>query len=459
MINWIKKTIKQFIAAPTQPTRRVNSINQNTIQKNQYSNQTKKTKVMGTTAKNSDNLKVAKLIMVTANNNNKYYEMRENEDGSFTVKYGRVGSSGSTATYPISMWNSKYNQKVRKGYTDQTHLFAEEKKEVDFVDIDDTVVKQLISSLMKYANRSIDHNYVVKADQVTKLQVEEAQAILDKLVAKVKKGMHVKPFNANLLALYQLIPRRMTNVNDYLITNPKNEDGLKEIEQMLAQEQATLDVMRGQVDVNEKQKSASVAKEEINILQAMGMKVEQETDKKVIKMIKSMMKDHSNKFTRAYKVTNIKTQKAFDNFVTKKKNKKRELFWHGSRNENWLSIMKTGLVLRPANAVISGKMFGYGLYFADKFQKSLNYTSLRGSYWARGNQNKAFLALYDVHVGSQFKIKKHQSWCYDLSEKNLKAKGDYDSLYAQGGADLINNEYIVYRGEQCTVKYLIEVSA
>ncbi len=35
-------------------------------------------------------LRVAKLIMVTANNNNKFYEMREQSDGTFKVTYGRV---------------------------------------------------------------------------------------------------------------------------------------------------------------------------------------------------------------------------------------------------------------------------------------------------------------------------------------------------------------------------------
>ena len=103
-------------------------------------------------------------------------------------------------------------------------------------------------------------------------------------------------------------------------------------------------------------------------------------------------------------------------------------------------------------------MFGYGLYFADKFQKSLNYSSLHGSFWANGNQNRGFLALYDVHVGKQFKIKNHQSWCYNLSTENLKKQqADADSLFAEGGADLRNNEYILYNQNQCTVRYFVEV--
>ena len=150
-----------------------------------------------------------------------------------------------------------------------------------------------------------------------------------------------------------------------------------------------------------------------------------------------LMQDEADKFARAFQVTNIRSQKAFDDFVGQKNNQKLELFWHGSRNENWMSILENGLVLRPANAIITGKMFGYGLYFADKFRKSLNYSSLRGSYWTSGSADRGFLALYDVHVGHQFHIKSHKNWCYELNEPNLKKRGkDYDSLFAEGGADL-----------------------
>lgn len=171
------------------------------------------------------------------------------------------------------------------------------------------------------------------------------------------------------------------------------------------------------------------------------------------------MGDDKSKFSRAFQFSNSHTHLTFNQFVGKADNKKTQLFWHGSRNENWFSILKTGLVLRPANAVITGKMFGYGLYFADKCRKSLNYSSLRGSYWSGGNANKAYLAIYEVHTGNQLKIKTHEPFCGLLTEQRLKDKGKhYDSVFAEGGADLINNEYIVYNEKQCTVKYLVEVT-
>jgi poly [ADP-ribose] polymerase len=63
--------------------------------------------------------------------------------------------------------------------------------------------------------------------------------------------------------------------------------------------------------------------------------------------------------------------------------------------------MQTGLLIRPSGAVHTGSMFGDGIYFADKAQKSIGYSSLSGSHWTKGNENRAFLALFDVHVGNQ----------------------------------------------------------
>jgi poly [ADP-ribose] polymerase len=103
-------------------------------------------------------------------------------------------------------------------------------------------------------------------------------------------------------------------------------------------------------------------------------------------------------------------------------------------------------------------MFGNGIYFADKAQKSIGYSSLRGSYWTGGTSNTGFLALFQVHTGNWLHIRNHEYWMYDLTEQKLKNRGPYDSLFAEGGADLRNNEYIVYNLAQCTVKYLVELS-
>jgi poly [ADP-ribose] polymerase len=44
-----------------------------------------------------------------------------------------------------------------------------------------------------------------------------------------------------------------------------------------------------------------------------------------------------------------------------------------------------------------------------------------------------------------------------LSLSQLIKKGEYDSVFAHGGYDLRNNEFIIYSEPQCTIKYLVEV--
>ncbi|MBT29038.1 MAG: ADP-ribose polymerase [Thalassobius sp.] len=402
----------------------------------------------------SQNLRKCRLIMVSDQNNNKYYEMSEKPGGMFSVVYGRVGAKGAEAEYPVSQWKKKYNEKIRKGYQDQTHLFKDKKENViDFDDITEATVNLLMKDLYQYSNKSMEDHYNVTADQVTKQQLEEAQTLLNDLAGRIKPRMQRPAFNVSLLKLYGIIPRKMSNVKDHLVTTKMTLD---EINKLIASEQETLDVMRSQFEMVAQNDDAEEV-EKISILKKLGITIEEEHASKSIKRIKKMMGVDKDLFYKAYKVSNIRTEGNFNNTLATKRKKSTELFWHGSRNENWMSILGTGLVLRPTNAIITGKMFGYGLYFADKFKKSLNYTSYRGAYWSGGNSDKAYLAIYEVHTGNQLKTKNHESWHYNLDETMLKSKGDYDSLYAKGGADLINNEYIIYNENQCTVRYLVEI--
>ena len=52
---------------------------------------------------------------------NKYYNMIP-QGGTFTVEYGRFGSTKATMSYPSSKWDSIYKSKLKKGYKDITNL-------------------------------------------------------------------------------------------------------------------------------------------------------------------------------------------------------------------------------------------------------------------------------------------------------------------------------------------------
>ena len=396
------------------------------------------------------------LVMVTANNNNKYYRMIPHGD-TFSVEYGRVGSSCQKASYSMSQWDKKYNEKVKKGYVDQTHLVQDliQKEEPTtkdgYKEIVNKAIAEIVERLQSMAKQKIQQNYKVSSQQVTQAMVDEAQKVIDKLMNSTK----VKEFNIILLELFGVIPRKMSNVKDYLASNETD------FARILKDEQDLLDVMRGQVVQHtvDNSKSEATTEEEKGetILEAMGLEFEEVTDEDVA-MIKSLLGDCRDKFYKAWRVKNIKTQKRFDDFIEKEKVSKTKLLWHGSRNENWWSIINTGLVLRPTNAVITGKMFGYGIYYAPKARKSLGYTSLSGSYWARGNSNSAFMALMDVAYGKPYDVHSFDSKYYNFNYERLQQTcPGANCLHAHAGAMLRNDEIIVYKEEQCTIKYLVEL--
>ncbi|WP_040006395.1 ADP-ribose polymerase [Fibrisoma limi] len=401
--------------------------------------------------------RMAKLIMVTAENNNKYYEMRENDNGTFTVQYGRVGGTHSTATYPLAQWDKKFREKVAKGYIDQTHLFAETRVVTDASSIDNPAVRGLMSRLLELANRSIYQNYVVTAQEVTRKQVDAAQRLLDELADMMGSGLNTDTFNRTLLDLFKTIPRKMGKVSEHLLTQPpQSADELQSLRDRMAGEQDTLDVMRGQVELT--QSTTQPDQPPVSLLETMNLTMEPVTDKRLLTLIKRMMGPDADKFDAAFSVCQASTQAAFDKYVSKQKNRRTQLLWHGSRSENWLSILKTGLVLRPANAVITGKMFGYGIYFADQFSKSLNYTSLHGSVWAKGTHQEGYLAIYEVHVGEQLVVNQHEHWHMQLDADRLQQiDSRYDSVYAQRGVSLLKNEFIVYNQAQCTIRYMVRI--
>jgi poly [ADP-ribose] polymerase len=409
--------------------------------------------------------KVVNLIFVDRDNKNKYYHMKELDNGTFDVEYGRVEKTRVTENYSMSIWDKKYREKIKKGYSDVTHLKSES---VDLgvqsiADIKNSEVKNIIDILQNYAKVSIQKNYSVSSEKVTQAMVDEAQRIIDEINTSIKNYAAYSSFPTSvtdlddkLMKLYMTIPRQMKRVQEHLFTK---EDGgvlsIEEMRKMLISEQETLDVMNGQVALNKKNKPTDEeVQKTMNILEVAGLEVE-EVNNDEIKMIKKLMGGNSSQFKRAFKVTNVKTEKIYQKSLAEAKNKKEEILFHGSRNENFWFILEKGLLIRPTGAAYSGSMFGDGIYFASKAQKSINYTSINNSYYARGSDKRAFLALFKVRVGNQYDIHAHTSECYKFSKSYLEKKG-YDSTHAHAGKSLMNDEFIVYDSSQCTINYLIE---
>jgi len=394
--------------------------------------------------------------------------MFEQSDGTFKVVYGRIESTAVEHSYPVSDWDKKYREKTKKGYEDITHLYTEDIAEAidtasgptQVAAIQNSMVKQLIDELQAFANKTIKENYTVSQEDVTQAQVDEAQKVIDRLVEKLRDNGTAIELNEDLLKLFRTVPRRMKNVKDHLLESGYDK---AKVQKMLDDEQKLLDVMAGQVEAIKKQKELTKknadpkeVKKTADMLDILGIEC-REANSKEVEIIKKMMGSEVGKFKKAFAVNNKMAETRFNKQIAGAKDKKTEMFWHGSRNENWLNILQTSLLIRPSGAVYTGSMYGDGIYAADKCKKAMGYSSLSGSYWTKGNSHKGFMAIFEFHVGNQRHIHKHTSECYSLNKAKLQ-KDDYDSVFAHGGADLINNEYIVYDVAQCTIRYLVEIA-
>lgn len=408
------------------------------------------------------------LVMITEQNNNKYYNCFPNGDGTFTVKYGRVGGHETTTSYPMSKWNSQINSKIKKGYIDNSSLMqdviedskVEEKdnKNDEFSVIKNNSVREIIKRLFDYANKVVQSSYKVSSAVVTQAMVDKAQEHIDDL-SNTYSTLSVEEFNTILLKIFTTIPRKMRTVKEFQAKD--KEDFVKIIER----EQETLDAMRGQV-YKKVDKSVEINTEEttdtISVLDKMGITMEDVSDEDVAK-IKKAMGDAADKFYKAWRVTNYETEEKYKKFVAENKIGNVKLTCHGSRNQNWFNILKTGLKIRPAGVITTGNMFGLGLYFSnpDKWHgvaKSIGYTSL-GGYWTRDYQKSGFIAFFETALGPSYDVYSFDSRYYNFNLKLLKeTQANAWNLFAHGGTNMLrNDEIIVYNDAQTTIRYLVEI--
>ncbi|MCG7380044.1 hypothetical protein MH215_23910 [Paenibacillus sp. ACRSA] len=122
-----------------------------------------------------------------------------------------------------------------------------------------------------------------------------------------------------------------------------------------------------------------------------------------------------------------------------------ELF-HGSRNENILSIMQNGLKIKPKSAVHTGSMLDSGIYSTDASTKFAQYC------WGDAGSALGGTFLF-VCEGATGRIKEYKSAQPQLDS----TPRPYNSVKgAKSPGGLVHNQYILYRENQVKIKYIIE---
>ena len=390
-------------------------------------------------------------------NNNKFWHA-EIDGTTVKTNWGRVGATGQFKDYHFSSTyeaqrklDSLVNSKLAKGYTRQQTLGKSAAVSVAMPAVqiqhgNDAETSKLIQFLVQRNVHQIQATTTIKVNlatgalttplgPVTANGLNEAEALLNRMAAKGSD------FADAVNKYLRIVPR------DFGRQRVTPEDLFGSPSQLQA-EQATIDSLRAVITDMEQQANAGT------VVPAWGTKLERiemgsAEFKRVVKFFTgSMNRNHAsaNLKLRALWAMSIEAmEKAFN----KKIGNEKEL-WHGTKDSNLLSILKTGYVIPKSGGsiAVTGRMFGDGVYFSDQSTKSLNYATGNAPGQYGGGSARTFMLLNRVAMGREYR---------PTHAFRGTIPAGYDSCYVRGGtAGVRNNEMIVYKLNQICPTFLCE---
>jgi len=381
-------------------------------------------------------------------NNYKFYWLRPTDAG-INATYGRIGSERGEAfgvkdlqePYDSYLYWIRFYEKLSKGYVDMTSIYLAkdkkskkkaEKKEKQKVECTDASI-ELYKTLKMFAKQVVETNLV--SSDVTFKQVKEVR----KLINTLGQRKTVKGFNNVLSKILQLSPRKSRYIN-LMFASSTND-----FPKIIIREDNLCTAMEALIDGE-----VSVSTD-IDCFEKYGIEVYDATEKQVAEVKRHLADGLDLKVKKVYRVINKAHKIRFDKYLKDNNIKNVKQLWHGSINENWLSIIMNGLQLNP-NARITGKMFGYGIYFAPRAKKSFGYTSCNGSYWAKGNSSRGYMGLYATAYGKPYMVTSSGHYTQsDLSSKNCNCVHATPS-----NTGLLNEEIVYYSEDAMLLNYIVE---
>lgn len=410
----------------------------------------------------------------TEGNNNKFYELTELPDG-VSVRYGRVGSEGTTRVFRgYSAYETKKREKLRRGYVP----FAGDTQRATSVnrgaDAQASVIKGLFEketpaavtlaeNLVANNRHSIslgtggkikvsDSGAVTTAlGPVTRSQLAEAADLLDSIDRKLPPASAVP--SKDISTYLTLIPQRISNLRD-------TDKWLTR--EWVREQRDLLDALRTAVTLN----SPVSADNSVEPMHSRHKLVEVAKGSKVFKDIEKRFRDSMNtmhvassyKPVRVWAVTDENASQ-WDSLMEDRK--WHRTLWHGTTAGNVLSILRTGLICPPSSDsryATSGRMFGDGVYFSDQSTKSLNYAV--GAWNRNTGTGNPMMFLSDVAMGREYRTTASDtaSTAVRAARTGKDHKGrPHTSLFVKAGTcGVRNNEMIVWDSAAIKITYLVE---
>lgn len=382
------------------------------------------------------------------------------ERNKVTAYYGRMAVikgqlfGERSVDYPLSSYWSKYYEKIGKGYVDRTRLYMPEvfgevsKPSKKTEKKPETAVKKFSQASQRLFQtlKTLAKNAVTAAQVKVPVTPAIINAAKEDLEMMRKAAIHgdVVSFNLALLDIVSILQRPMatgdgTGVKRILALNKKD------FARIIEREENLLQAMEGSITGDYTPKK----KEDFS---QFSIEVYEATEQQQDEVLKHLSPSLKGKVRSVYRVIPQKQKKLFNAYLKKKSIKDVKMLWHGSRNENWMSIIQNSLLLNP-NAIITGKMFGAGIYFAPSSVKSWGYTSYLGTRWANGHSGTAFMGLYAVAYGKPMNV---DHWSSFMDYKSEVQQNGYDSLHAHAGVDLHADEIVLYDEAAVLLNYIVE---
>lgn len=401
----------------------------------------------------------------TASGKNATITMERLNLDEFLVTEGDTGvrwnSKAKKRKYPMDQWEEVYASYRKAGWI----LFDDQKREKvsvkgnasilngkQYKPISDPEAASIADRLMGFANQMIEQEYSKTIADVPDWAFDEAKAGLDEL-ARGYQQMSNAEFNKKLTHIFAVLPRRIDVMAKYIAApNASAEDRAKIIEAERERYDVLHSMLRGgSVNLTGKE----------TILEAYGIQIRAFTQDEE-NYARKLLKSQSHKFLKGWRVINRKTEEAFDAFCRREhltESKGIDFLFHGSKHQNWWSILTNGLNINPVGVVITGKAYGYGTYFAPDAVKSLGYTSRAGAKWTSGEQQTGFMGIYKVATGDRYDG--HLGCDASLNWEKLQKiqPGAHCTWAERRYSGFMMDEVIVYRNEQSTVWGLLEFSA
>lgn len=367
------------------------------------------------------------------------------KDAFFKAAYGRMAVEKRsvwdrrTKYYPMYMYWVKYAEKINEGYSDISKVYYAGKKSEKIlktsITYSDTPSGKLFETLYKFSKKTVES---------AQIKVEINDSIIKKsweILGNMRRAKDVDSFNSMLMSLMGTLQRPIATGKGCGVIDMLAKDK-SDFKRIVQRETDLIQSMEGV--------SSGVGLE--SSFDHYGIEVWNATKTQKEEVIKKLSVSLQPKVKHIYRVIPKNQKQMFDEYLKRNNIQNVQRFWHGSRNENWLSIMKNSLKLNP-DAIITGKMFGDGIYFAPSSMKSWGYTSIRGSYWAGGNSNSAFMGLYLCASGKPYDVYAYHPMC---DYKAATKKAGCDSLFAHKGISLRNDEVVFYDENAVCLQYIVE---